>query len=40
MTINLLKNNRLEDLDVEHLIEELEGLSRRDKLTVLSYQSK
>jgi len=27
-TINLLKNNRLEELDVEHLIEELEELSR------------
>jgi len=27
-TINLLKNNRLEELDLEHLIEELEELSR------------
>lgn len=33
-TINLLKNNRLEELDVEHLIEELEDLSRRDKKIV------
>jgi hypothetical protein len=30
-TINLLKQNRLEELDKEHLIEELEQLSRRDK---------
>ena len=36
-TINLLKNNRLEELDLEHLIEELEELSRRDKLTVESF---
>jgi predicted unusual protein kinase regulating ubiquinone biosynthesis (AarF/ABC1/UbiB family) len=33
-TINLLRNNRLEELDLEHLIEELEELSRRDKKTV------
>jgi NAD-specific glutamate dehydrogenase len=33
-TIDLLKDNRLEELDLEHLIEELEELSRRDKKTV------
>ena len=33
-TINLLKNKQLEELDLEHLIEELEALSRRDKKTV------
>jgi NAD-specific glutamate dehydrogenase len=33
-TIDLLKNNRLEELDLEHLIEELEELSRRDKKMV------
>jgi len=36
-TIHLLKNNRVEELDLEHLIEELEELSRRDKLTVESF---
>ena len=36
-TIHLLKNNHLEELDLEHLIEELEELSRRDKLTVESF---
>jgi hypothetical protein len=36
-TINFLKNNRLEELDLEHLIEELEELGRRDKLTVESF---
>lgn len=36
-TITLLKNNRLEELDLEHLIEELEELSRRDKLAVESF---
>ena len=35
-TINLLKNNRLEALDLEHLIEELEELSLRDKKAVES----
>ena len=35
-TLHLLKENRLEELDLEHLIEELEALSRRDKLTVES----
>ena len=33
-TINILKQNRLEELDKEHLIEELEELSRRDKKSV------
>ena len=33
-TINLLKANRFDELDKEHLIEELEELSRRDKKTV------
>lgn len=33
-TINLLKENRFDELDKEHLIEELELLSRRDKKTV------
>ena len=32
--IDLLKKNRLEELDKEHVIEELEELSRRDKRTV------
>ncbi|WP_034936867.1 DUF29 domain-containing protein [Gloeocapsa sp. PCC 73106] len=36
-TLNLLKERQLEKLDVEHLIEELEALSRRDKLTVESF---
>ncbi|NES08104.1 MAG: DUF29 family protein, partial [Okeania sp. SIO2F4] len=30
-TINLLKENRFNELDKEHLIEELEELSRREK---------
>jgi predicted unusual protein kinase regulating ubiquinone biosynthesis (AarF/ABC1/UbiB family) len=33
-TINQLKQNRYEELDKEHLIEELEELSRRDQKTV------
>jgi len=33
-TINLLKENRFNELDKEHLIEELEELCRRDKKTV------
>lgn len=33
-TITLLKENRLDELDREHLIEELEELGRRDKKTV------
>ena len=36
-TITFLKNNQLEELDLEHLIEELEELSRRDKLAVESF---
>ena len=35
-TIKLLKNNHLEELDLENLIEELENLSRRDKARVAS----
>ncbi len=30
-TIKLLKENRLSELDIEHLIEELEDLSRRER---------
>ncbi|MEQ8467216.1 DUF29 domain-containing protein [Coleofasciculus sp. E1-EBD-02] len=33
-TINLLKENRFNELDKDHLIEELEDLSRREKKTV------
>ena len=33
-TINLLKENRFNELDKAHLIEELEDLSRREKKTV------
>ena len=36
-TIELLKENRLEQLDIENLIEELEGLSKRDKSRVESF---
>ncbi|AOX03713.1 hypothetical protein BJP34_33605 [Moorena producens PAL-8-15-08-1] len=36
-TLKLLKEKRLDNLDIEHLIEELEGLGRRDKLTVESF---
>jgi predicted unusual protein kinase regulating ubiquinone biosynthesis (AarF/ABC1/UbiB family) len=36
-TLYLLKTRRLGELDLEHLIEELEALSRRDKLTVESF---
>ncbi|TAF10646.1 MAG: DUF29 domain-containing protein [Nostocales cyanobacterium] len=36
-TLQLLKEKRLEDIDLEHLIEELEAVSRRDKLTVESF---
>jgi hypothetical protein len=35
-TIKLLKENRLTELDVENLIEELESLSKRDKNSVSS----
>lgn len=35
-TINLLKTNRLNELDIENLIEELESVSRRDKARVES----
>ena len=34
--IKLLKNYQLDQIDVEHLIEELESLSRRDKAKVAS----
>ncbi|EDX76487.1 conserved domain protein, putative [Coleofasciculus chthonoplastes PCC 7420] len=33
-TISLLKENRFNELDKDHLIEELEDLSRREKKTV------
>ena len=36
-TIKLLKENHLEQLDIENLIEELEGLSKRDKNRVESF---
>ncbi|WP_353929172.1 DUF29 domain-containing protein [Okeanomitos corallinicola TIOX110] len=36
-TITMLKEQQLEHLDLEHLIEELEAMSRRDKLTVESF---
>ncbi len=36
-TIQLLKENRLEELDIENLIEELEALSKRDKNRVESF---
>jgi predicted unusual protein kinase regulating ubiquinone biosynthesis (AarF/ABC1/UbiB family) len=36
-TLKLLKEKRLENLDLEHLIEELEAVGRRDKLTVESF---
>lgn len=36
-TIQLLKENRLEELDIENLIEELESLSKRDKNRVESF---
>ncbi|NET60224.1 MAG: DUF29 domain-containing protein [Symploca sp. SIO2E6] len=35
-TIKLIKGKKLGDLDLEHLIEELEAVSRRDKFTVES----
>lgn len=35
-TINLIKENRWQDLDKLHLIEELEGVGKRDKLAVAS----
>ena len=36
-TLELLKEKRLESLDLEHLIEELEAVGRRDRLTVESF---
>jgi predicted unusual protein kinase regulating ubiquinone biosynthesis (AarF/ABC1/UbiB family) len=36
-TLKLLKEKQLENLDLEHLIEELEAVGRRDKLTVESF---
>jgi hypothetical protein len=36
-TIKLLKENRLEQLDIENLIEELEDLTKRDKNRVESF---
>ncbi len=35
-TVKLLKENRLNELDLENLIEELESLARRDKLAMAS----
>ncbi|MBF2058013.1 MAG: DUF29 domain-containing protein [Cyanobacterium sp. T60_A2020_053] len=35
-TINLLKEQKFNDLDLENLIEELESLARRDKLAIKS----
>jgi hypothetical protein len=35
-TIKILRENRLQDLDVSHLIEELESLGRNDKARVKS----
>ena len=35
-TIDLLKENRFNELDLENLIEELEDLARRDKLAMAS----
>jgi hypothetical protein len=35
-TIKILKENRLDELDIIHLIEELESLSKRDKNRVSS----
>ncbi len=35
-TITLLKENKLNELDLENLIEELESLARRDKLAMAS----
>jgi predicted unusual protein kinase regulating ubiquinone biosynthesis (AarF/ABC1/UbiB family) len=36
-TIKLLKEKRLDELDLDNLIEELESLTRRDKLAVESF---
>ena len=36
-TLKLLKAKNLESLDLEHLIEELESVGRRDRLTVESF---
>ncbi|ACK70035.1 protein of unknown function DUF29 [Gloeothece citriformis PCC 7424] len=36
-TLKLLKEKKLENLDLDHLIEELEAVIRRDKLTVESF---
>ncbi|HBQ99439.1 MULTISPECIES: DUF29 domain-containing protein [unclassified Roseofilum] len=36
-TLKLLKNKQLDRLDLEHLIEELESVGRRDRLTVESF---
>ena len=36
-TIKILKENRLDDLDLENLIEELESLSKKDKNRVSSF---
>ncbi|MEL4896961.1 DUF29 domain-containing protein [Crocosphaera sp. Alani8] len=39
-TIKLLKEKRLNDLDIDHLIEELESLGKRDKNLVSSFLEK
>ncbi len=39
-TIDLLKENRFNELDLENLIEELESLARRDKLAMASLLEK
>ena len=36
-TIDLLKNKKLDELDLENLIEELEAMGRSDKITVASF---
>jgi len=36
-TIKILKENRLDDLDIENLIEELESLSKKDKNRVSNF---
>lgn len=36
-TLKLLKNKQLDRLDLDHLIEELESVGRRDRLTVESF---
>jgi hypothetical protein len=35
--INLLKTKQLQDLDIDHLIEELEGMANRDRNELMSH---